>query len=58
MRFGGDGGNWRAEFCWRKQGFHRRDALWQIERVARRPGPLLEAVEPDDALAQHLRCSR
>ncbi len=35
-----------------KQGFHRRDALWQIERVARRPGPLLEAVEPDDALAQ------
>ena len=35
-----------------KQGFHRRDALWQIERVARRPGPLLEAVEADDALAQ------
>jgi error-prone DNA polymerase len=35
-----------------KQGFHRRDALWQIERVARRPGPLLEAVESDDALAQ------
>jgi error-prone DNA polymerase len=35
-----------------KQGFHRRDALWQIERVARRPGPLLESVEPDDALAQ------
>ena len=42
-----------------KQGFHRRDALWQIERVARRPGPLLEAVESDDALAQtSLRCSR
>jgi error-prone DNA polymerase len=35
-----------------RQGFHRRDALWQIERVARRPGPLLEAVEADDALAQ------
>jgi error-prone DNA polymerase len=35
-----------------KQDFHRRDALWQIERVARRPGPLLESVEPDDALAQ------
>jgi error-prone DNA polymerase len=35
-----------------KQGFHRRDALWQIERVARRPGPLLEAVESDDAMAQ------
>jgi error-prone DNA polymerase len=24
---------------------HRRDALWQIERAARRPGPLLEAAE-------------
>jgi error-prone DNA polymerase len=24
---------------------HRRDALWQIERVSRRPGPLLENVE-------------
>jgi error-prone DNA polymerase len=24
---------------------HRRDALWQIERVSRRPGPLLESVE-------------
>ena len=35
-----------------KQDFHRRDALWQIERVARRPGPLLEAVESDDALLQ------
>ncbi len=35
-----------------KQDFHRRDALWQIERVARRPGPLLEAVESDDALSQ------
>ena len=35
-----------------KQDFHRRDALWQIERVARRPGPLLESVESGDALAQ------
>ena len=27
---------------------HRRDALWQIERAARRPGPLLEGIaEPD-----------
>jgi error-prone DNA polymerase len=24
---------------------HRRDALWQIERASRRPGPLLEALE-------------
>jgi error-prone DNA polymerase len=35
-----------------KQDFHRRDALWQIERVARRPGPLLESTESDDALSQ------
>ena len=27
------------------RGFHRRDALWQVERAARRPGPLLEAQE-------------
>ena len=33
-----------------ESGFHRRDALWQIERVARRPGPLLELCdEPDEA---------
>jgi len=28
-----------------KRGFHRRDALWQVERAARRPGPLLEMQE-------------
>ncbi len=28
-----------------KHGVHRRDALWQIERAARRPGPLLEETE-------------
>ncbi len=28
-----------------KHGVHRRDALWQIERAARRPGPLLEVAE-------------
>ncbi len=27
---------------------HRRDALWQIERAARRPGPLLENVEENN----------
>jgi error-prone DNA polymerase len=33
-----------------EKGFHRRDALWQIERAARNPGPLLEAAgEPEDA---------
>jgi error-prone DNA polymerase len=25
---------------------HRREALWQVERAARRPGPLLEMQEP------------
>jgi error-prone DNA polymerase len=28
-----------------KTGFHRRDALWQIERASRRAGPLLEGCE-------------
>ena len=28
-----------------RHGFHRRDALWQVERAARRPGPLLETPE-------------
>jgi error-prone DNA polymerase len=32
-------------FVGSKTGFHRRDALWQIERVARRAGPLLETCE-------------
>jgi error-prone DNA polymerase len=40
-----------------KLGFHRRDALWQIERAARRPGPLLESPEeepqPPEALKNH-----
>ncbi|MGA9883927.1 MAG: error-prone DNA polymerase, partial [Candidatus Acidiferrales bacterium] len=29
-------------FIGEKRGFHRRDALWQVERAARRLGPLLE----------------
>jgi error-prone DNA polymerase len=28
-----------------RRGSHRRDALWQVERAARRPGPLLEMQE-------------
>ena len=32
-------------FVGEKRGFHRRDALWQVERAARRPGPLLEERE-------------
>src|SRR5437660_9102651 len=31
-------------------GFHRRDALWQIERASRRAGPLLEGVDESDAV--------
>ena len=27
-----------------KAGLHRRDALWQVERANRRPGPLMESV--------------
>jgi error-prone DNA polymerase len=33
--------NWRLATDDRRL-FHRRDALWQIERACRRPGPLLE----------------
>ena len=29
----------------KKRAIHRRDALWQIERAARRAGPLLEAAD-------------
>jgi error-prone DNA polymerase len=32
-------------FIGAKPGFHRRDALWQVERAARRAGPLLESRE-------------
>jgi len=28
--------------------FHRRDALWQVERAARHPGPLLEGIQELD----------
>jgi error-prone DNA polymerase len=37
-------------FVGSRSGFHRRDALWQIERVSRRAGPLLEVCEePEEA---------
>jgi error-prone DNA polymerase len=37
-------------FVGNKSGFHRRDALWQIERVSRRAGPLLEIrEEPEES---------
>ena len=31
-----------------KLAFHRRDALWQVERAARHPGPLLEGIRESD----------
>jgi error-prone DNA polymerase len=39
-------------FISRKSGFHRRDALWQVERIARHAGPLLETLESSKELAQ------
>jgi error-prone DNA polymerase len=39
-------------FVSRKSGFHRRDALWQVERIARRAGPLLDTLESSKELAQ------
>ncbi len=29
--------------------FHRRDALWQVEKAARHPGPLLEEIAEEDS---------
>jgi error-prone DNA polymerase len=37
-----------------KDGFHRRDALWQIERVARRAGPLLEPCKEEPEAAENV----
>jgi error-prone DNA polymerase len=42
-----------------KSGFHRRDALWQVERAARRAGPLLETplletMEQSDQLTREV----
>jgi error-prone DNA polymerase len=39
-------------FVGSKAGFHRRDALWQIERASRRAGPLLEGVEDSEVLTE------
>jgi error-prone DNA polymerase len=36
-------------FVGSRTGFHRRDALWQIERASRRAGPLLERCEESDS---------
>jgi error-prone DNA polymerase len=34
------------------RGFHRRDALWQVERAARKAGPLLEGMDDADAIRE------
>jgi error-prone DNA polymerase len=40
-------------FVGSKFGFHRRDALWQIERVSRPAGPLLESCEEDTKIVEN-----
>jgi len=35
-----------------KKGFHRRDALWQVERASRDPGPLLSSATADRTEAE------
>jgi error-prone DNA polymerase len=37
-------------FITSQKGFHRRDALWQVERTARHAGPLLETLEESSDL--------
>ncbi len=37
------------------EGIHRRDALWQVERAGRKPGPLLEALDRDEEAESPLR---
>jgi error-prone DNA polymerase len=41
-------------FVGSKSGFHRRDALWQIERVSRRAGPLLESCEEETEITENV----
>jgi error-prone DNA polymerase len=35
-------------FLDKEKHLHRRDALWQVESAARRPGPLLDTIDPED----------
>jgi len=37
------------------EGIHRRDALWQVERAGRQPGPLLASLDRDEELSSPLR---
>ncbi len=37
------------------EGVHRRDALWQVERAGRQPGPLLASLDRDEEATSPLR---
>ncbi len=37
------------------EGVHRRDALWQVERAGRQPGPLLASLDRDEEAISPLR---
>ncbi len=37
------------------EGIHRREALWQVERAGRKPGPLLETLDRDEEVESPLR---
>ena len=37
------------------EGIHRREALWQVERAGRNPGPLLEQLDRDEDIGSPLR---
>jgi error-prone DNA polymerase len=41
-------------FVGSKSGFHRRDALWQIERLSRQAGPLLESCEEEPETVENV----
>ena len=44
-----ENGDGKTHAIKKQRRFHRRDALWQVERVARPPGPLLEDASLEDA---------
>ncbi len=43
-------------FIGNKRGIHRRDALWQIERAARRAGPLFESENVHEIAGKETQC--
>ena len=44
-----ENGDGKTHATKKQRRFHRRDALWQVERVARPPGPLLEDASLEEA---------